>query len=308
MSKYKGKDPTIIAKRRLLIKGDVLAGMGREEMAARHGIAESTLFQDLYAVTEMIKGDVADVDQCEWALKIKQFGKVMVAAWNAWEESRKKRIKCQMCKGTGFVKVAEKRRSGSYTNKYERVRCPKKFASMAWEDGRVMLHRLVVAKELGRCLTKEEAVHHIDQDEQNDKPENLMLFKNDDDHQKWHNGHEVEVVWSGNPNVRPIVEREWCDDCDGSGFVLIKVPGDPRFLKEVREVLIQQCKLQCLYPEKEKEKGPGYEIPQVGARVDTSRLPPELVLEALKLNEKAKQYLLPKPDEGIIIVEEEKKP
>jgi len=32
------------------------------------------------------------------------------------------------------------------------------------------------------------------------------------------------------------------------------------------------------------------------------------VLEALKLNEKAKQYLLPKPDEGIIIVEEEKKP
>ena len=46
---------------------------------------------------------------------------------------------------------------------------------MADYKGRVVEHRLILSKVLGRMLTKDELVHHIDGDKLNNSPENLEL-------------------------------------------------------------------------------------------------------------------------------------
>ena len=47
-------------------------------------------------------------------------------------------------------------------------------------------YRYVAMKCLGRELTKEEIVHHINEDPSDDRPENLYLFPNQGDHMKQH--------------------------------------------------------------------------------------------------------------------------
>lgn len=50
-----------------------------------------------------------------------------------------------------------------------------------------MEHRLIVEKKIGRKLLKSERVHHIDSNKQNNKIENLMVFKNNKAHSSFHN-------------------------------------------------------------------------------------------------------------------------
>jgi hypothetical protein len=50
----------------------------------------------------------------------------------------------------------------------------------------VFEHRLVMEEVLGRYLTAEEVVHHIDGVKSNNAPENLMLFPNNAAHTRWH--------------------------------------------------------------------------------------------------------------------------
>ena len=52
--------------------------------------------------------------------------------------------------------------------------------------GHIYEHRLVMEAHIGRYLTKEEVIHHIDGDKENNKIENLMLFKNNSDHLRYH--------------------------------------------------------------------------------------------------------------------------
>ena len=52
--------------------------------------------------------------------------------------------------------------------------------------GRVREHRLIVEKGLGRFLRPTEIVHHINYIEDDNRPENLMLFKNVRAHHKIH--------------------------------------------------------------------------------------------------------------------------
>lgn len=52
-------------------------------------------------------------------------------------------------------------------------------------NGRVV-HRIIMEQHLGRKLKKIERVHHIDGNKRNNHISNLMLFKNESEHQKHH--------------------------------------------------------------------------------------------------------------------------
>lgn len=56
----------------------------------------------------------------------------------------------------------------------------------AKSSGYVREHILVMEKVLGRTPTKEEDIHHIDLDKDNNNPSNLLLFKNHKEHMKLH--------------------------------------------------------------------------------------------------------------------------
>ncbi len=60
------------------------------------------------------------------------------------------------------------------------------FYCMAREDGYVKYSRYLMAKHLGRPLTRKENVHHKDENKLNDIIENLQLFTNVNEHQRFH--------------------------------------------------------------------------------------------------------------------------
>ena len=68
----------------------------------------------------------------------------------------------------------------------------------------IMEHRLVMAEYLGRKLTREEIVHHIDEDRLNNRIENLMLFKNNGEHLAYHGKSKKERGWR---KFAPAVEK-----------------------------------------------------------------------------------------------------
>ena len=64
--------------------------------------------------------------------------------------------------------------------------CSKDFHLMAWENGQVEKHRLMMAQFLGRLLKEEEVVHHKNGDSLDNRIENLELFANAGEHSRLH--------------------------------------------------------------------------------------------------------------------------
>ena len=55
--------------------------------------------------------------------------------------------------------------------------------------GYVMQHRLVMENKIGRILSRKEVVHHINKIKDDNRQENLMLFKDNTEHMKYHRIH-----------------------------------------------------------------------------------------------------------------------
>jgi len=58
------------------------------------------------------------------------------------------------------------------------------------KHGYVLHHRVVAENKLGRMLTEEEVVHHLDNDGRNNNPDNLAVIATQSDHFIIHNSHK----------------------------------------------------------------------------------------------------------------------
>ena len=66
--------------------------------------------------------------------------------------------------------------------------------------GYVYEHKLILEKKLGRYLKPEEEIHHINKIRDDNRIENLHLFKNKSEHSKFHNPKGIKPDYFFNPN------------------------------------------------------------------------------------------------------------
>lgn len=64
--------------------------------------------------------------------------------------------------------------------------CYIKLFSRKYKNGYILEHRLIMENYLGRKLTKNEVVHHINGNQRDNRIENLLIFKNRSEHSLLH--------------------------------------------------------------------------------------------------------------------------
>lgn len=84
----------------------------------------------------------------------------------------------------------------------------KGYVKVKTRDGWIHEHRLIYELFIGRKLTKEETIHHIDQCRQNNQLSNLMIFPNQKSHAAFH----IKFAKFGfSTPVRLQIQNRWKD-------------------------------------------------------------------------------------------------
>lgn len=79
---------------------------------------------------------------------------------------------------------------------------------LATKGGYVAEHRLVMEATLGRYLTRDEVVHHIDGNPENNHPDNLMVFQSNPDHLRHElTGRKPEWTEDGLARIRVGIQK-----------------------------------------------------------------------------------------------------
>lgn len=68
------------------------------------------------------------------------------------------------------------------------------------KNGYIREHRLIIEKQIGRFLHRWEIVHHINGKKDDNRPENLMVFKGTDNHSRFEAGSTVDskyIIFDG---------------------------------------------------------------------------------------------------------------
>jgi hypothetical protein len=91
------------------------------------------------------------------------------------------------------------RKKGNYARngQIKYLQCPVELLSMARKDGYVMEHRLFVARAMGRPLTRQEVVHHVNRNPTDNALVNLMLFASNRDHKLFEHHGAPAPIWCG---------------------------------------------------------------------------------------------------------------
>ena len=85
---------------------------------------------------------------------------------------------------------------------------------MARKDGYIMEHRLVMAQWMGRLLSRNEVVNHINHNPSDNRRENLELYPTNGDHKRGEVGRFVEGVanrlsMAGEPPSNQHTSQSW---------------------------------------------------------------------------------------------------
>ena len=83
-----------------------------------------------------------------------------------------------------------------------------------FKDSDIPVHRWVAEKKLGRELRPGEVVHHKDRDKSNNDPDNLWVFRNQEEHDRVHLEDELRHGARASYQGFSRSQDDWFDDDD----------------------------------------------------------------------------------------------
>lgn len=123
----------------------------------------------------------------------------------------------------------------------------------ARSNGTVLEHRLVAERKLGRYLKRTEVVHHIDEDKTHNVEDNLIIFRTNSDHSRFHKIGIMKDMGDGT-HICPIPEKEimQCEYC-GKYFVKDKNKRNNKYcsVECYKAYCVEQFELREDRPDKE---------------------------------------------------------
>ena len=149
-----------------------------------------------YLQSHKKKFEIRKCEHCSKEFEIAASNKTRTCSWRCSYEIRKKY-------GTAYVT----------TQGYVAIKTHSRESD---ENGYELAHRMIMAKKIGRQLTFNEHVHHINGNKQDNTPENLMLLTNSE-HQRVHDAstklntkEAIENRIISTYGFNSFVHSKWC--------------------------------------------------------------------------------------------------